>query len=246
MATKLAAISGPFGSTITLEIGGRAIAHDQSGTNRVGADVVASEFESKGLGERFHRGLRGRVDADVGRVGPCRARGHVDDASTTTGTHLGHESLTAPHDALDVHLDHRLQLLLGDVEDGGEVPDPGVVHERRARRDLFGHCHHRVAVSDIADERGSATQFSGLGCRVEVEIETHDVESVARQTQRVGSSQSLSGSGDHCDCHWSPTVFDGAHRTSRSRPLILSPMRAPPNVNVQHSRADRQRGVRES
>ncbi len=103
---------------------------DQARGDHGNAEVGRDELLAQGVGERVHGVLGGAVDgaARVG-VGPGHG-GDVDDVARLALEHAGDEGLLRRNQRPDVHVEHLVRVLLGDLPRLGERErKPGVVHQ---------------------------------------------------------------------------------------------------------------------
>lgn len=61
-----------------------------------------------------------------------------------------------------------------------------------------------MAIGDIAGKGGASAEFCGFVRGFEIEIQTHDIETIAGKAKCIGTPETLSCTGDHCDSHRTP------------------------------------------
>ena len=103
---------------------------DRAGGHVVDGDGVGGEFQGQIARQHLHRPLARAVGGEV-RKGEFLVHGaDVDDASLPASIQqIFNERLAREEHALEVHIHHRLVVLLGDVPEIGILFDAGIVHQ---------------------------------------------------------------------------------------------------------------------
>ena len=124
---------------------------------------LGAPLERHLLGERDHRGLGGRVDADAGRVRQCGRRRQVHDGAAARVDHLRGESPATANSTPRSSPRSRRGVVGRRVEERVEAPDAGVVDQDVAAFERGRQCLDRCPVGDVALRRGAADRRGGGG-----------------------------------------------------------------------------------
>ena len=118
---------------------------DQRRRHGVHRDAVLDQPRRVAARHAFHAGLGGVVVRPDAAGAARRARGDVDDAAPSARAHAGHHGLGAEEDRLQVHRDGEVEVLLGELVDGADQRDAGVVDQHVDRPQLALDAGHHAA-----------------------------------------------------------------------------------------------------
>src|SRR5262249_24082538 len=118
--------------------GGGHVGGDEPGRDRVGGDPERAKLDGQGLGEALQAGL-GRGGVDLAAVAERGGGGQVDDPAEPLPDHVlphrpGHEERAA-----QVHVDDRLPVVVGHLEQEVVADHAGVVHQHGRLAQVRGH-----------------------------------------------------------------------------------------------------------
>ena len=92
--------------------------------------LKGGQFGSQRLGQADDAVLGGDVGRDLGEADLAGVRAEVDDPPAAALPQQRRGGLRAQEDALEVHADDPIPLLLADVVERGDPDDPGAIDER--------------------------------------------------------------------------------------------------------------------
>ncbi len=185
------------------------IGTDDAGAVGVDGDSVGGEFLGCGLGESADGEFGGGIDAEERVAFVSGDGGGVDDFSFLAAVfEFFGGGLDSPKDAVDVDFKNEVDFFGGDVGEGFDLGDAGVVdHDVEAAEFFFGVIdggENLIAFGDVGFENGGfpAEVFHLIGDGFHVfvlEVGDGDVGSFFGEAEGDGAADSLSGSGDECD-----------------------------------------------
>ena len=148
--------------------------------------------------------------------------------------HVGQDGLGAVEGAVEIHLHHPVELLVGDLQELAETGDAGVVDEHEDRSEFGAHPLHRLV--DLLTARHVDTGRGGFAARlanlahhlvggVGIEVEHGDRATITRQPMRDRTTHARTGARHHRNAtigHATPSTPTNVVRCiSRQRVLAV-------------------------
>ena len=102
---------------------------DISGGDRVDVDAPRTPFAGQQLGQTGHAAFAGGIGRDADAALKRQQRSDVDDLARSARHHLARNGLAQEKQRFQVHVHHRIPVVLGEIQRVGPTDDTGVVHQ---------------------------------------------------------------------------------------------------------------------
>ena len=179
-----------------------------AGGHRVHADAEVGQGQRHGPRELVDTAFAHVVAGDVGDGQHRVDRTHVDDGAAPGALHGTGCGLAHQERALDVHLDHRIEILFGHVQKVGRLENACVVDQHiDAAKGLQHMVHQSVDIGFARDVAGHETgavactaQFGGHSrAALAVHIGQHHMGLFGRKAAGTGLTNAVGRPGDDDD-----------------------------------------------